>query len=158
MLRVSWPKYLSDPLQQLPSPSTSDDRSRSHRCLLWSTQDEHLIRQCIVIRHVFVWRAPISWSRHTIQILCCVRSRLTVIQFSLPWTLLVITSWTYSVLLCLSLDYCHQDQVKVWYKNKFLSNLNLTYRPQFLQERLNSHKNIYSSFRKYNFYFNYVNH
>ena len=34
MLRVSWPEYLFDPLQQLLSPSTNGDRPRSHRRLL----------------------------------------------------------------------------------------------------------------------------
>ena len=38
LLRVSWPEHLFDPLQQLLSSSTNDDRSRSHRRLLWSMQ------------------------------------------------------------------------------------------------------------------------
>ena len=46
MLRVSWPKYLFDPLQQLLSPSTNDDRPWSHRHLLRSMQAEHQIRLC----------------------------------------------------------------------------------------------------------------
>ena len=49
MLRVSWPEYFIDPLQQLLSQSTSGDRPRSHRCLLWSMQAEHRI--CLHLRY-----------------------------------------------------------------------------------------------------------
>ena len=47
ILRVSKLQYLFGPLQQLLSPSASDNRPWSHRHLLWSTQAEHKISHLI---------------------------------------------------------------------------------------------------------------
>ena len=98
MLRVSWPEYLFDPLQHLLSPSTSGDRSRSQRHLLWSTQAEHRIKlsyqACQVALHVVDSRRTLfSWCLMFRIILIWVTSSLKRERY--PWGFFAaIKIWT----------------------------------------------------------------